>query len=98
MTLIKDKSIKDLLHKLDLCKHGWTTIDYWEADLCAIGIVNPNKPRHIVYISTFDEEAGSYYYECEIPNGPNLHNYISSRTGEHVSYEEVKTILHSHLK
>lgn len=41
-------------------------VDYWEADLCAIGLKRSNK---MVYISTFnrsDESAYGYDFDLEI--------------------------------
>ena len=54
----KDESIVALLDELGLEQRDWSIRDYWEADLCAIGIVSNSTPQNLVYISTYDKAAG----------------------------------------
>ena len=65
MNVAKDDSIVELLAQLDIQRRGWTICDYWEADLCAIGISSHSCPHRLVYISTFGKPSGRFDYECE---------------------------------
>ncbi len=65
MTIDKDPSIIDLLARLRLEERGWFIRDYWEADLCAVGISSRTQPSRLVYVSTFDKSANDYDYELE---------------------------------
>ena len=66
MNLQKDKSIIELVEGLNLDDKGWTVIDHWEADMCAIGIASKSRPNCLVYVSTFGLPAGRFYFECEV--------------------------------
>ena len=39
--------------------------DYWDADLHAIGIVAPQTPRRLVYLSSFGTASGRYDVHLE---------------------------------
>lgn len=97
MSLVKDSSILELLNRIDLDSRNWTVIDYWDADLCAVGIAHKDHPRHLVYISTFGEARNHYYYECEEPSGPELTDYSAVDSGENVSCEHLLRVLEHHL-
>jgi hypothetical protein len=63
----KDQSIHKLLERLSLeLTDGFEVADFWEADLCAIGIMGGSSNNRLVYISTFNQPSGRYSYECEI--------------------------------
>ncbi|MDJ1471702.1 hypothetical protein [Xanthocytophaga flava] len=49
----KDKSILELMKKLDshLKANSLKIVDYWKADLCAIGL---RKENRLIYISTYN--------------------------------------------
>ena len=38
--------------------------DYWDADLCSIGLSDPQK-KVIIYISTYNKKKGQYYISIE---------------------------------
>jgi DNA-binding MltR family transcriptional regulator len=64
----KDKTIIDLFQRLKIVSNFSLlhTVDYWDADLCALGLQRDDK---LVYISTFnyiDNEIIKYDYDFEI--------------------------------
>lgn len=67
MKLNKHQSIVDFITRLEKnTKHNFEICDYWEADLCAIGIKQANK---LVYISTYrfvKTNEPCYDFEFEI--------------------------------
>lgn len=40
--------------------------DYWEADRCAIGLINTKIPEHLVYISIYNQKPNHYYIDLEV--------------------------------
>lgn len=97
MNLIKDKNLLELLERLELDARHWIIVDHWDALLGAVGIAHKSEPRRLVYISLEDEDPNHYYYECEVPIGPELTDYSSIDSGEHVSFERLLSILEHHL-
>jgi len=71
----KDKSITNLIERLKLINNFSIVqiVDYWEADLCAIGLKKSNK---LIYISTYNYEGNNimYDYDLEIINEENGDN------------------------
>jgi hypothetical protein len=82
MKLSKDQSILKLLRRLTLGSRGWTTIDYWEADLCAIGIASKQQPRR---------------HQCEKPTGPRPEDYETIDRGENVEFTTLVEAIEKHL-
>lgn len=97
MTLAKDRSIRQLVSLLDLGQRGWTLVDHWEADLCAVGIASDAEPRRLVYVSTYAKAPGTYDYECEVPNGAQPTEYQTVASGEDASLVELVAVLERHL-
>jgi hypothetical protein len=63
----KDQTILNLLEGLNdfLVFNQIEIVDYWEADLCAVGL---KKSDHLVYISTYNYEGKElkFDYDMEI--------------------------------
>jgi hypothetical protein len=97
MNLTKDKSILELIDRLDLEGKQWILADQWDADLFAIGIAAANQPRQLVYISTFNKSAGIYHIECESPSGESDTEYVTTRRHENASFSDLLQALESHL-
>ena len=97
MTVTKDKSILDLLKKIDLENRGWKIVDYWEGDLCAIGIVAVKNSRRLVYVSTYGKNASCYNYECEVPQGLSLEEYATLGSGEDVDFATLLKVMEKHF-
>lgn len=62
----KDDSILYLLRELDVLFGPGNIIikDFWEADLCAIGISSAHSKK-LIYISTYSKDPGNYYINVE---------------------------------
>ena len=56
----KDKKLKEVvLHLMLKFENQIKIMDFWEADLCAIGICD-NSEKQLIYISTFGLPHGRY--------------------------------------
>lgn len=86
----KDKTIIDLVNNIKLYSNieDLDPIDYWDADLCAIGLV---KEKKLVYISTFgflNEIIPKYYYEFELLTDI-IDDFTVVRTADGVTFNEL---------
>ena len=97
MKINKDLSIVELLDRLELHKRGWCIRDYWEADLCAIGISNSLSSDRLAYVSTYELKAGRYNCECERRNRHSPLGYDTVFEGQDLSFDELVAILARHL-
>jgi len=93
----KDPSIDTLLRALSLEDRGWMVVDNWDADLFAIGIARRGHPRRLVYISTFKQSPGRYYYECEVPTSVDDGDYLTTSSAEDVDLESLIRAMTRHL-
>ncbi len=89
MTSDKDPTIIDLLERLRLQARGWFIRDYWEADLCAIGISSRKQPTRLVYVSTFNKSANNYDYEFEQLSSSTSVDYDSVIDEQSVGFEDL---------
>lgn len=93
----KEDSIITLLEKVirDIGIDNISIVDYWEADLCAIGISKKEDKEQLVYISTFNQPEGEYYYELEYPS---RYKFLSKFNKEGVAnYSELLKVIKKHL-
>ena len=97
MSAAKQQSIVDLLAMLKLASRGWTVVDNWDADLCAIGIAKTEQPRRLVYVSTHGKKPGLYDYECEEPVGSALEDYETVDRGKDVGFKTLLAAMERHL-
>lgn len=95
--MTKDDSILTLLQKLQLEACDWTVVDHWEADLCALGIARCGRPRHLVYVSTYEKGAGRYAYACEAPAGSDETDFVVSAKADDASFDELVAAIEKHL-
>ena len=98
--LTKDKTIHDLLAKLRgrLGENSFEIEDRWEADLCAIGIVNPDNRRSLAYISTYDLPEDQYYLELESLVEPDeAMSFVMKARYKSVGFEKLLTVVAEHL-
>lgn len=63
----KNKSIQDVLINLfqRFGKSNFYLTDFWDADLCAIGIKNSKDGEFLIYISTYRIKKNHYFVEVE---------------------------------
>jgi hypothetical protein len=92
----KDKSVIDFLGRLELATDLTLVqfVDYWDADLCAIGIKRENR---LVYISTFNGEY-KYYYELELLDENEVDKYTVLQRGDGVAENVLISIVKEFLK
>ena len=89
--MIKDKTIVDLIDKLRLATNFAEAeiVDYWDGDLCAIGI---KRHRRLVYISTFDLSQGKvngYDYDLELLDEKLVDKLNIVKEGRNVTEEKL---------
>ncbi len=96
MTAERDSSIEDVLARLRLSARGWIVVDHWDGDRCAVGVAAENRPRQLVYISTFNRKANRYYFECEAPTGDNPTDFKTTDEGE-VDFTALVAVMEKHL-
>ena len=98
--LTKDKTIHDLLAKLRsrFGEDSFEIEDYWEADLCAIGIVNPTNRRSLAYISTYGLPEAQYYLELELlADSDEAMNAEVKERYKPMGFEQLLPIVAEHL-
>ena len=91
MKIIKDKTILDFIERLkvEIDFNEVELIDYWKADLCAIGIKKRDK---LVYISThayINKESIRYDFDLEILSLVDDSNLEVFKRGRKVSEKEL---------
>jgi hypothetical protein len=94
------KSIKDVLTKLSqrFGQSNFAITDYWEADLCAIGIKNLTDKKHLIYISTNNLPKDFYFVEVEKANSENdLADYDVVGNFENINFEELSQLVTKYL-
>jgi hypothetical protein len=93
--LNKDKSIIQLIDHLEN-RFGYDKIiinDFWDADLCAIGLSDPHK-KSLIYISTYGKREGQYFISIENIDDPT----ISNNKSENAEMKELEMKIAKHLK
>jgi len=66
MDLIKDKTILQILSHLEkrFGKDSFHIEDYWDADLCAIGLIDLTG-RYLLYISSYGKTKDTFHIKLE---------------------------------
>ncbi len=64
----KDPSIIQVIEFLqnELINFELNVVDFWDADLCAIGFYNKKRKDRLVYVSTYQRSTGLFYFDCEV--------------------------------
>ncbi len=94
---LKTPAIVALLEQLNLEARGWTVVGHWDSDECAIGVARADRPRQLVYVSTFEPLPERFFYECEQANGTDPTDYEVTDWGEDVDLTKLIEVLESHL-
>jgi hypothetical protein len=91
----KDQTIIDLINKLNMLPNFnlVEVVDYWDGDLCAIGI---KKGDRLVYISTFNSN-GKYDYDLELLDEIVIDNINVIKEGRGVTEEMLFNEIKEHL-
>ena len=87
----KDLSIVDLIETVKMEDHSerLTTIDFWDADRCAIGFANKDVGHKLVYVSSYKKLEGYYDYECEATNPHVSDDYEVIERGSNLRKEDL---------
>lgn len=97
----KDKSINEVLAKLfqEFGQSNFAINDYWESDLCAIGIKNLTDYKHLIYICTNNLPQNHYFVEVEKANSEtDLTDYDVIGDFDNINFEELSKLVTKHLK
>ena len=93
----KDESIVKLLALLDLPAHDWVVSDHWDGDMFAVGVASGSRPGRLVYVSTFDQPAGVYTYELELPPRNRTEVYCPAGGRAGVTLQQLLAVMIEHL-
>ena len=99
MRVTKSIPIIELLEYLSiyLGPNDYQIVDHWDGDLCAIGIASCRDKHHLVYISTYEQPRGSYYFECEKSLSSELSECTITKQGNLVDLQSLITVIQQHL-
>lgn len=73
-------------------------VDYWDADLTALGVEKAGSPGWLVYFSTCGCEPGRYYVDLELPpaEGSDL-PYEQGESFQDVDFDTLVSIVSQRL-
>ncbi len=98
--LQKDESVIRLLDRLRsrLGAGAFDVVDYWEADLCAVGIARPDSHGVLVYVCTYGRTDDRYFVSLELPApaGSDM-PYAAAGEQDAASFEELLEIIQRHF-
>ena len=97
MELTKDHSILQILTHLEqrFGKNTFTITDYWDADLCAIGLAD-HYGKYLLYISTYEKPKGTFYVEVEDTTKTNT-AVKSTNTFERITEGELDSVFEQYF-
>ncbi|MCG2613441.1 hypothetical protein LZZ85_04080 [Terrimonas sp. NA20] len=87
----KDTTILKLIEQLRslIDFNLMTIIDYWEGDLCAIGLTKGDRLVYISTIAHLDSSVPKYDFDLEISTGSRPDQFIVSKKGRGVLLVEL---------
>jgi hypothetical protein len=94
----KDASIAELVESLaqSVGEIELQAVDHWQSDPYAIGVQRPEHPGRLVYVSTYYQRPGRYFYAAEEPTaGGRSHEVVGGRYT--IGYEELVDVIRRHL-
>ena len=95
----KSKSIKKVLNKL-FQQYGEDNLeltDYWDADLCSIGVRNNTDKEYLVYISIYKIRKNHFFVEVENSNSDVVMNGYTNGELNEFSFKELSEIVEKYL-
>lgn len=97
--LQKDESIKKVLSNLyqRFGESNFRTVDYWDADLCAIGIKNSIDGEHLFYISTWKISTDHYFVEIENSNGDVILKGEKEGVSKEIDFDRLSELITEYL-
>jgi hypothetical protein len=73
----KDETVLVFLRALNERTTEWEMRDYWDGDLCAIGVVSAKNSELLAYVTSWQEPNGYYYLELEERAGSDAYNTVA---------------------
>ena len=70
--------------------------DYWDADLCAIGITN-REGNCLIYISTFAKERNYYYVSLERVHPQSHKPNASQKEFDNLSLSDLESLVRNYF-
>lgn len=97
--LQKSQRIKEVLTKLfkRFGKSYFLLTDYWDADLCAIGIKNSNNVEFLIYISIYRIKKDYYFVEVEDSTKEVVLSGLKNGKPNEINFEELSEIVEKYL-
>ena len=96
----KDPSITQVVDRLR-ARFGastFETVDYWDGDLCAIGVVSPHAPGRLVYICTHGKPPERFYVSLELPPAPGSElPYADGGDHDELDFDGLAAVMSEHL-
>jgi hypothetical protein len=71
--------------------------DYWDADLCAIGL-SDNSEKYLFYISTYNKQEDHYFISLENTTSGDDFPYESVGDFDEVKLNELERLFKQHLR
>ena len=71
-------------------------VDHWDADLCAIGVTGADPARR-VYLSTWNRDAGRFFYDCETDTADGDLPFVVVDHGEDVDFAALLAAVRRHV-
>jgi hypothetical protein len=84
-----------VLRELGSALPGLEIRDYWDADLCAVGVVAASAPSLLVYVSIHGKRPGHVYYAIE--QGVNQEGGMVVEEAESVPVSQLISAVQSRL-
>ncbi len=97
----KDPLIIEAINRLkqELGDDAFDVVDYWDADLYAIGIALPQNHRVLVYISTYNIPVGKYHIQLELPSQDGeIDSYKDVGNRDSLEFEELTKHISDHFE
>ncbi|MEO6049994.1 MAG: hypothetical protein ABIP78_01505 [Pyrinomonadaceae bacterium] len=87
----KDKNIEKLLENLfgRFGKTNFELTNYWDGDLCAIGLRNSSDKEFLIYVSTWAIQENRYFVEIEDSDSEVVLNGYTNGNRNELEFEEV---------
>ena len=98
--MVKDPSITQVVDRLRALfgVGALDTVDYWDGDRCAIGVVSPHAPGRLVYICTHGKPPERFYVSLELPPTPGSDlPYADAGDRDELDFDGLVVVLGQHL-
>lgn len=91
----KEPAIRAFVEHLTAAGHRWALQDHWSGDRCAVGLSRPKEPRWLACVSTWNQVAGRYHVELEVPSSSET--YETTQVADAMSLDDAVAVVGGHL-